>query len=111
VPLEIQKLVFTSGVKNKAPIDKLAAAEPGQRVYAHLTVRNRGRDARPVTLVFRVNGEARSSVDLRVDTSWSYRTWAYVTLRATDRGELSVDVQGEDGDVIGSAQIPIAGRR
>jgi hypothetical protein len=110
VPLEIQKLVFTSGVKNKAPIDKLAAAEPGQRVYAHVTLRNRGADARPITLVFRIDDEARSSVDLRVDTSWSYRTWAYVTLRAADHGELAVDVRDDAGGTIGSAHIPIRGR-
>ena len=39
--VELQKFVLTSGVKSKDPVDDLTAAKPGQRVYGHVTVRNR----------------------------------------------------------------------
>jgi hypothetical protein len=106
--LQVLKLVFTSEVKNKEPVDKLERAQPGQRVYAHLTLRNRGAEARPITLAFKVNGEARSKVDLKVDPSWSFRTWGYNTLRASDlTGELSLEVRDDTGAVLTTARLPI----
>jgi hypothetical protein len=107
-PLQLLKLVFTSEVKNKEPVDKLERAQPGQRVWVHLTMRNRGADARPITLAFRVNGDARTKVDLKIDPSWSYRTWGYSTLRASDlTGALDVDVRDDAGTLITSARLPI----
>jgi hypothetical protein len=107
-PLQLLKLVFTSEVKNKEPVDKLDYAQPGQRVYVHLTLRNRGADVRPVTLSFKVNGDARSKVDLKVDPSWSFRTWGYNTLRAGDlTGELSVELRDDAGALVTSARLPI----
>jgi hypothetical protein len=107
-PLQILKLVFTSEVKNKEAVDKLERAQPGQRVYVHLTARNRGSEARPITMAFKVNGDARSKVDLKVDPSWSYRTWGYNTLRASDQtGELTVEVRDDTGAVITTARLPI----
>jgi hypothetical protein len=106
--LTVLKVVFTSDVKSKEPTDKLDHAEPGQRVWVHLTVRNRGDDARPVSATFRVNDDQRSKVDLKIEPSWSYRTWAYNTLRATDTsGELAVDVRDADGTMITSIRLPI----
>jgi hypothetical protein len=107
-PLEVLKLVFTSDVKDKKPTDKLDWAAPGQRVYVHLTVRNRGAEARPISLVFRVNGEQRSKVDLKVEPSWSYRTWGYNTLRKGDQtGALEVDVRDDTGTSLQTARLPI----
>jgi hypothetical protein len=95
-------------VKNKEPVDKLDRALPGQRVWVHLTMRNRGAEARPISLVFRVNDEQRSKVDLDVGPSWSYRTWGYSTLHAGDRaGELVVEVRGDAGALITTARLPI----
>jgi len=109
-PLQVLKLVFTSEVKNKEPVDKLEAIKPGERAWAHLTMRNRGAEARPIAMVFKVNGEQRSKVDLKIDPSWSYRTWAYSTLRAGDvSGELVVEVRDDDGAVITTARLPIKG--
>jgi hypothetical protein len=109
-PLQVLKLVFTSEVKNREPVDKLDAIKPGERAWAHLTMRNRGAEARPIAMVFKVNGEQRSKVDLKIEPSWSYRTWAYSTLRAADvSGELVVEVQGDDGAVITTARLPIKG--
>jgi hypothetical protein len=107
--LQLLKLVFTSEVKSKEPVDKLERAEPGQRVWAHFTLRNRG-DARTITVVFRVNGDQRSKVDLKVDSSWSFRTWAYNTLRAGDAsGEITVEARDEAGVVVASASLPLKG--
>jgi hypothetical protein len=107
-PLQVLKIVFTSDVKSKEPVDKLDHAEPGQRVWVHLTLRNRGEDARPITVTFRVKEDVRSKVDLKVDPSWSYRTWAYNTMRASDTsGDLFVDVRDEAGAIVASQSIPI----
>jgi hypothetical protein len=109
-PLQVLKLVFTSEVKNKEPVDKLDSVKPGERVWAHLAMRNRGAEARPITLVFRVNGEQRSKVELKIDPSWSYRTWGYSTLRAGDvSGELVLEVRDQASAVITTARLPIKG--
>ncbi len=103
----VLKLVFTSEVKNKEPVDKLTSVEAGQRVWVHLTMRNRGDLLRPVTVVFRVGGAARSRVDLKIEPSWSFRTWAYNTLRSGDTGALAVEVLDAEGAVLGSSEMPI----
>jgi hypothetical protein len=101
-------LVFTSEVKKKEPADQLKVARPGQRVYAHVTMRNRTGDTKPIALVFRVNNDERSKVDLKAEPSWSYRTWGYVTLRAADlTGEVTVEVRDDAGKVLEKARLPI----
>ena len=107
-PIQVLKLTLTSEVKQKEPVDELKDAGPGQRVWAHLAIRNRASDARRVSVVFKVDGEERSTVDLQIASSWAYRTWAYNTLRASDKsGELTVEVRDDGGAVIGSAKLPI----
>jgi hypothetical protein len=105
--LRVLKAVFTSEVKNKEPAGALESAKPGQRVWAHLTVRNRGDAARTLTLVFKVGGAERSTVDLAIDPSWSFRTWGYVTLRKTDVGEVRFEVKDEGGVILSSGTLPI----
>jgi hypothetical protein len=106
--LQILKFVFTSDVKNREPVDKLERAQPGQRVYVHLTMRNRAPDTRPITVVFRVNNDQRSKVDLKVESSWSFRTWAYNTLRAGDlTGVLTAEIRDEGGFTIATRDLPI----
>lgn len=105
--LQVQRFVLTSDVKGKEPVDELATVAAGKRLYAHLQVRNRG-EARPLRLEFRVDGNLRSKIDLEVIHSWSYRTWGYNTLRASDVG-LTAEAKILDGDeVVASAKIPIA---
>lgn len=106
--LKVRKLVLTSEVKKKEPVDKLEAAKPGQRVWAHVTVRNRCPDTKTIKLAFKVAGDDRSTVDLVVAPAWSYRTWGYVTLRPTDvAGEIVVEVRDEGGEVLERARLPI----
>jgi len=107
---KVLKMVLTSEVKQKEPVDKLDAAAPGQRVWAHVTVRNRTEATKPLALVFLVGGTERARIDLKADPSWSYRTWGYVTLRATDTGELTTEVRDESGTVMERARIPIKGQ-
>ena len=107
-PLQVLKLTLTSAIKDKEPIDELKEAGPGQRVWAHVAIRNRAADARRVSLVFKVDGEERSTVDLQIASSWAYRTWAYSTLRAGDKsGELTVEVRDDGGNVLGQTKLPI----
>jgi DUF2914 family protein len=107
-PLQVLKLTLTSDVKQKEPVDELKEAGPGQRVWAHVTIRNRAGEARRVSVVFKVGGEERSTVDLQIASSWSYRTWAYNTLRAGDKsGELTVEIRDDGGNVLSSAKLPI----
>lgn len=105
--VDLLKFVLTSGVKSKEPTDLLDAAKPGQRVYGHVTVRNRTSGPKRVSMSFRVNGDERSMVDLTVEKSWSWRTWAYVTLRKEDKGELTVHVFDDHGAELGTESIPI----
>jgi hypothetical protein len=108
--LQVLKLTFTSDVKNKEPVDTLEVGSPGQRVYAHLAMRNRTGAAKTMQLVFRVRGEKRSSIDLKVEPSWSFRTWAYNTLQAGDAGkELEVTVLDDDASVLTVAKLTIKG--
>jgi hypothetical protein len=107
-PIQVLKLTLTSEVKQKEPVDELKEAGPGQRVWAHVTIRNRAGEARRVSIVFKVDGEERSTVDLQIASSWSYRTWAYNTLRAGDKsGELTVEVRDDGGNVLSQAKLPI----
>lgn len=108
LPLQILRFTLTSEVKAKEPVDKLEVAEGGQRVWAHLAVRNRTGGAKRLTLRFLVGDEERSSVDLTVESSWSFRTWGYNTLRATDKaGELTVEVRDDEGALLQKATLPI----
>jgi hypothetical protein len=105
---EVKAIHFASDVKNKEPVDNLSSTPPGKRVYAHLLVRNRTAGTRVVTLKFSVDGAERSTVDLEVERSWGYRTWAYVTLKPTDKGALRVVVTDDVGsEPIARAEIPI----
>jgi hypothetical protein len=109
--VELLRFTLTSEVKSKEPVDHLESAEAGQRVWAHLAVRNRTGGARRVTLRFIVNGEERSTVDLNVEPSWSYRTWGYNTLRGGDKsGELVVEARDEQGELLKKATLPIKGK-
>jgi hypothetical protein len=107
-PLQLLRLTLTSAVKDKEPVDELKAAGPGQRVWAHLALRNRTGEAQRITLIFRVDGEERSTVDLKVESSWSFRTWGYNTLRPSDKtGELTVEVRELGGAPLTTARLPI----
>jgi len=106
--IKILKMTLASGVRDKEPVDKLTAAKPGQRVWAHVTLRNRTGFEREIDLVFRVDGKERSRVTLNIEQSWSFRTWGYVTLRPTDTaGEVTVTVVTDSGDELAAAKIPI----
>src|SRR5512139_1828876 len=92
-PVELLKLVFAADVKDREPSGPLQVAKPGQKVYAHLTVRNRSGRPRKIRLNFTVDGEKRTSVELFVGESWSWRTWAYNTVLPKDAGKkLALEV-------------------
>jgi hypothetical protein len=108
-PLELQELTFTSEVKNKEPVDTLLAAEPATRVWAHLRLRNRDDTPRKIHLEFRVNDDKRTTLDLAISKSWSYRTWAYNTLLDGDKkGTVSLKVTDDSGAVLAETSVPIA---
>lgn len=107
-PVELLAFSFTSGVKNKAPVDALRSAKVGQKVHAHLTLRNRTGRPRKVELRFRVAGELRTELSLEVGEAWSWRTWGYNTILAGDRGKkLSLEVVDDEGHPIVDAELPI----
>lgn len=106
--LTILRFTFTSNVRDKEPVDKLEAAKPGQRVWAHINARNRTGSSREIDLIFRVNGKERSRVPLEIQASWSFRTWGYVTLRDADTaGEVTAAVIDDSGEEIASGRVPI----
>ena len=107
-PVELLKLVFASDVKNKEPVGSLQVAKTGQRVYAHMTLRNQSGRPRKVHLAFAVDGEQRTNVDLFVGESWSWRTWAYNTILAKDAGKkLTLEVTDDAGHPLFEGALPI----
>jgi hypothetical protein len=107
-PLQLLRFSFTSAVEGKAPTDRLRVARPGQRVWAHFVVRNRSGEARCVHLAFRVGGEIRTELDLDVGESWSWRTFAYATLRSSDTsGQLEIEAIDDQGKVLARERLPI----
>lgn len=107
VPVELLALTVTSNVEKKEPVDKLKAATPGTRVYAHLKMRNRSDEKRTVHVDFLVNGKLRTPLKLDIDPSWSFRTWGYNTLQAGDTGELEVQVYDDAGTMLERVRLPI----
>lgn len=107
-PVELLKLVFASDVKDKEPVGSLQVAKTGQRVYAHMTLRNQSGRPRKVHLDFAVDGEKRTQVDLFVGESWSWRTWAYNTILAKDAGKkLTLEVTDDAGHPLFEGALPI----
>jgi hypothetical protein len=105
--LELLRMTLTSGVKDKDPVDKLDAARAGERIYAHLAVRNRTGEPRKVEVAFDVNAKERSRIELEVRASWQWRTWGYNTLREADSGELTITVTEVDGPELTQVTVPI----
>ncbi len=108
--LQLLKFRFTSAVSHKEPVDRLEDAVVGERVFAHFTVRNRGGAAQKLHVVFRVAGKDRTTVDLEIAPSWSFRTWAFNTLRKGDEGKLEVVATDETGHVVAAESLPITSR-
>jgi hypothetical protein len=109
--VELLALTLTSAVRDKDPVDRLQDTHPGERVYAHVKVRNRTGKTHDLTVSFTVNGEPRSTISLAVEPSWSWRTWAYNTVLPTDRpGTLAVTVSGEGGE-LATAELPIVTKK
>ena len=110
--LDLLKLTLTSAIKGKDPEGVLAQAKAGERVYAHLRLQNRSESERTIRLLFTVDGQLRTSVELDVEPSWSFRTWGYVTLRASDAGRLlEVAVVDDEDREISRSKLPIKASR
>lgn len=107
VPVELLSFTLASAVEKKEPVDKLKAATPGTRVYAHLKVRNRSNETRTIHVDFLVNGKLRTPLKLDIEPSWSFRTWGYNTLQASDSGELEVQVYDDGGTMLEKVRLPI----
>ncbi len=106
-PLTLLRFSFTDGIEGKDPRSKLDVAKAGQRVYAHLTLRNRSGRTRCVHLTFRVGGKKRTEVTLKIGPSWSWRTFAYNTLRADDNKPLELTVRDDQNKLILERQLPV----
>ena len=107
-PLQLLRFRFTTAVHGKEPVDELLAIAPSERVYAHVALRNRSGETRKVKMVFRVAGVDRTSLDLDVQSSWSYRTWGYNTVREGDKGDVEVTIVDDTGATLVDEKIPIA---
>lgn len=99
-PMQLLRFTFTDGVEGRDPRTRLGVARPGRRLYAHLRLRNRSGRERCVRVIFRVGGKRRSEITLAVGRSWSWRTWAYATLRAGDTGPVTVEVRDDQGALV-----------
>jgi hypothetical protein len=99
-PMQLLRFTFSDAIKDKDPGKTLHVARPGQRVYAHLRMRNRSGRKRCMHVIFRVGGNKRTEITLTVGKSWSWRTWAYNTLKRDDRGPLSLEITDDQGKII-----------
>ena len=105
--MQLLRLSLASGIEGKDPKDRLEVARAGRRVYAHLRMRNRSGRDRCVRVRFRVKDEQRTEVTLKIGHSWSWRTWAYATLRDDDRGRLEIEVVDDQGATIVKRSLAI----
>lgn len=106
-PMQVLAITFTSGIEGKDPADKINIARPGQRVYAHLKMRNRSGRKRCLDVTFRVGGKKRTKVRLKIGESWSWRTWAYNTLRPDDRQPLELTIVDDQGALVFQKKLPV----
>jgi hypothetical protein len=106
-PMQLLRLVLASGIEGRDARDKVRTLAPGGRLYTHLTLRNRSGRERCVRVTFRVGGAVRTEVTLRIGKSWSWRTWAYNTLKPSDRGALEVTVTDDQGQLVARRSVPI----
>lgn len=107
-PLKVLAFVVTSDVKNRDPVDELKVAQAGQKAWGHITVRNRSKEERRLTMYFYVDGDQRSMVDLKVKPSQSYRTYAFNTIKPSDKDKtFRVEVRDDTGTLLQEAKIPI----
>ncbi len=106
-PMELLAFTLTDAIDDRNPSKKLRTAKAGQRVYAHLRLRNRSGRKRCVRVQFTINGEKRPAITLKVGKSWSWRTWAYSTSRSDDRGYFEVLVTDDQGYEIANERLPI----
>jgi hypothetical protein len=106
-PMQVLRFSFASGLEGKDPKDDMKVARPGQRVYAHLTMRNRSGRKRCLHLTFRVGGKKRTEVTLKVGESWSWRTWAYNTIKSDDTGPLELTIEDDQKNVVLKKTLPV----
>jgi len=110
--VELLRFSFATDVRHKEPTDELQQAQPGDRVYAHVAIRNRTGHPRRIHLDFSVNGKERTQLDLEVEHSWSFRTWGYNTILDTDDvGELRLRLTNEAGELLSDERLPIGRKR
>lgn len=110
-PLQLLRFAFASGLEGKDPRDKLSVARPAQRIYTHLTLRNRSGEKRCVTIELSVGGQTRTTLVQSIGVSWSWRTWAYNTLRDDDRGKLEAVVRDDQGNELARRELAIVSER
>jgi hypothetical protein len=107
-PVELLALKIASDVKNKEPVDAIDATAVGERVYAHVTIRNRTGRPRGVVITFTVEGVERARVPLEIGESWSWRTWGYATMRAADAGKtLTISLDDEAGHPLAERTLKV----
>jgi hypothetical protein len=110
-PMQLLQFRWTSGLKGKQPKDKLYVARPGQRVYAHLKIRNRSGRKRCLKFVFRVGKKKRTEVTVRIGKSWNWRTWAYNTIKSSDRAPLHLTITDDQGKTIVDQRLAVIPER
>jgi hypothetical protein len=54
-----------------------------------------------------VNGKLRTPLKLDIDPSWSFRTWGYNTIQASDSGDLEIVVYDDAGTALGRERLQI----
>ncbi|MBM4374962.1 MAG: hypothetical protein FJ095_07745 [Deltaproteobacteria bacterium] len=110
-PVQLLRFAFASAVERKDPRDRLSIARPGQRIYSHLTLRNRSGRERCVTIELSVGNARRTTLVQKVGRSWSWRTWVYNTLRDDDRGELEAVIRDDQGNELARRELVIVPER
>ena len=84
-------------------------ATPGDVVLQVESIAAPGRSQRGAIedVSFEVGGKVRSAVTLKVGKSWSWRTWAYNTMRSDDRKPLRLLVKDDQGKLVLDKTLPI----
>ena len=106
--LEIQRLVLSTGVKNREPVDAATTFPVEQdRVYAFLEVENPDRTESAVFVSFvPPKGAEHGPIELEVGAAPRWRTWAY-TRAAKRPGTWKAVVKNASGKVLAETEFHV----
>jgi len=109
VPLRIESGMFTTGVKDKRPVDTLDQVDHGKELWAYTPVFAPSGMTDTLVHDWTANGQNVASVRLGLQggRKEGFRTWSSSRWSSAKPGEVQVDVNTSGGQLVGRLTIPV----